>query len=628
MNSAFASISLIFLVNALCSAQERNIADDEIIKLVKSINDNPDLLHSDLTPAVFKLIDKGLPSVPYMLKLMKSDSQETRLRASRVLSGVTMAQHGFAIGQGWTQADGEKNWRKLWEKLGSLSYDDPPEKRLKSIILWEKWLAEMPSEAADVLHEAAEIALKQDWSNYWHRAFSDIATVQIQAKDSNGALATIQGMRDPEVRLERLVRVAQALARDGKREQALEVLRPVKTERGWREYFLDEVNLSWIDHLVSSGDLQAARQSIDELDSKKYRAQAFGDLALAYSKSGDGDRAAEYLAQAEKIAETLSAAYDRARTYSEVASLAAKMKNNEAARRLFQQARNAQQNADSGRKRSVLRFISEKEAEAGFVDDALRTASLLGRAESILDRWDDDGTLRRIAVAQLATNDTEGALRTAAPLENPVRDDWLGDLVAHKIAKREFGAAIAEAGKIVDASKKAVAILKVATAHAKLGDRKTATAVAARVELTHGPDYLLVGERVYFDYRLPQTWGVTYSQTNAFTTASHFHSVRLAAEVAEAAMILAQALDLRPEQSYAVLFEQITSDQIIRAVARAHASAGDAKEALTWAKQLGSAKSNAQGHEEWPALEQRIYALVGVAEGILARAGEKSKSAK
>ena len=137
-------LSMIFLAIAgiLCVLQEPNPTDEEIIKLVKAINDNPDPLHSDHTPAVHALIKRGLSSVPHVLKLMTVESSDTRMRSQRVLEGVTMAQYGFVSGKGWTKSGGEQQWMEFWTKLGNLCWTESLEKRTKSIVLWEKWIAE------------------------------------------------------------------------------------------------------------------------------------------------------------------------------------------------------------------------------------------------------------------------------------------------------------------------------------------------------------------------------------------------------------------------------------------------------------------------------------------------------
>jgi hypothetical protein len=101
-------------------------------------------------------------------------------------------------------------------------------------------------------------------------------------------------------------------------------------------------------------------------------------------------------------------------------------------------------------------------------------------------------------------------------------------------------------------------------------------------------------------------------------------SIERAAEVAASAMALAQALGQQPAESYAILFSDINAEEVTQALARAHAASGDVNEALIWAKRIGSSdKIKARDdHETRWAVERRIHALIGVAEGILDRSSE------
>src|SRR5262249_20941692 len=96
---------------------------------------------------------------------------------------------------------------------------------------------------------------------------------------------------------------------------------------------------------------------------------------------------------------------------------------------------------------------------------------------------------------------------------------------------------------------------------------------------------------------------------------------RRAGQVAAAAMELAQALGRKPEQSYAVLFDEFMAEEVVRALARTHAACGDPNQALAWAKQIGRS-DNVKAKDDFEAsgaVERRIHTLIGVAEGILDR---------
>src|SRR5262249_13229748 len=149
---------------------------------------------------------------------------------------------------------------------------------------------------------------------------------------------------------------------------------------------------------------------------------------------------------------------------------------------------------------------------------------------------------------------------------------------------------------------------------------------AARIELTRRDGRVFPGAagKERFDYRRPQSWGVRYDAGLDFTMQSARMRDRRAADVAAAAMTLQQALDERPAQSYAVLFNDILTEEVVRALAQAHAASGAPSDALAWARQVGSSrnvKSKEDDEGSW-AVQRRVYALIGVAEGILDRSSD------
>ena len=187
-----------------------------------------------------------------------------------------------------------------------------------------------------------------------------------------------------------------------------------------------------------------------------------------------------------------------------------------------------------------------------------------------------------------------------------------------------YGICKVAAEKADNPSRRAAAILKVATAHANSSDSKMAADVAGRIDLTPADEMRVqIFGKERFNYKLPRTWGDRYDDTSWSTMATIRRSSERAAEVAGAAMTLAQALGEKPAESYAVLFDDINTDVIIRTLARAHAASGDANEALAWAKKIGSnSKAKPHDNEQMWAVERRIHALIGVAEGILERSGD------
>jgi hypothetical protein len=523
-----------------------------------------------------------------------------------------------------------------------------------------------------LLREASEIALKQDEAQaYWcDQVLLQIGEIQVRAGDFDGALRSIRSSRYPYGRSTGLLRLAEGLARDGKRDRAFEIARALESDSGWPiRWAGDSVQLRWIEYLIASGGLERGEKGIDQLKSKSSHAEARRQLAVAYAKSEEAVRANAQFALALEAASGVKDDVRRARAMSEIADaqqsvgkadavkatirrladterfsdpwatftvlkasavLAAKAGNEKTARQLFLQAIEARTAVHRDNKLDAIRQTAQAQASVGYVEDALKTAWMIEHSDKYFGQdADREQALYSIATAQLKANDVEGAVRTALTIEHflQYRDDSLRAVVEHLIAKKDLKAALRTCQQFVNPSRKACAILLVATVHAKNGEPKLAREVAARIELASRDAYLPIGREDRFDYRNPRTWGVNYDASNVFTISSHLRSLERTAEVAAAAMTFAQAIGQVPDQSYSALFNDVNTNQVTQALARSHAASGDAKEAIAWAKQIGSsAKIGSEGNSDVArAVEQRIHALMGVAEGILDRADQTAR---
>jgi tetratricopeptide (TPR) repeat protein len=386
----------------------------------------------------------------------------------------------------------------------------------------------------------------------------------------------------------------------------------------------DAVELRWIENLVASGEIGREEKAIGQLKFNLYRPDAQMYLAVAYAEAKNTARASEHFTRAVDAASNLGdesecskalqkiagaqvtvGMADGAKTtirrlietvdfvkepsaklsaLREAAVVAAKAHDEQTAHRLFERAIEAQKTVGGTDGSDALKEIAAAQAGVGFLNDALKTTSLI--KSSVGDR---EAALYALAVAQGKTYDFESAVRTALSVKHydQYHDGALQMIAHHQIAKRDPKAALATAQNIKNPSEKAAAILKVATAQAKSGDRKTAADIAARIELTPPEDSLALFEKKRFDYRLPDTWGFRYDDHSFFTMGLHQMSTERAVKVASAAMELSLALGQQPEQSYAILFNEIKTGEIIQALARTHAASGNPNEALTWAKQIG-----------------------------------------
>ncbi len=118
----------------------------KIDDLIQHINESPDKLHGDHTPASMQLIDLGEAALDAVLQLMLDQDPDTRLRAQRVMEGITMKVHGFIPGRGWESPAGEMQWRDFWRALGNVNWEAPLDARKQGVALWTHWLAQRERE--------------------------------------------------------------------------------------------------------------------------------------------------------------------------------------------------------------------------------------------------------------------------------------------------------------------------------------------------------------------------------------------------------------------------------------------------------------------------------------------------
>lgn len=532
---------------------------------------------------------------------------------------------------------------------------------------------EVPS-VQSILREASELALKQGSQEKYslERVLLQIADQQIHAGDLEGALRSVRGSSYSSDRNPQLIRLVEAFARAGNKDRATEVSRLIEPGCGLTQDQMQQiVQVQWVRHLIAKGELQQASTAIEQIKSPKEHHEALRKLAVACSRIGDEAQATKYFTQAIEAAKAITRDYDRAcalwetayaqrligdvdkaqatllqsvenandfkdaRTkawaLSECAVIATKLKENETAQLLFDRAIKSLNAVDVSNemkffnKLVVIEHIAVNQASVGFIDEARKTASIIEHSEIKYASIEySDGALCAIVVAQIKSGDAAGAVNTALSLKycGDYRDDALNDIVAYQIGKCDLKAALITTEKIENPSRKAVAILKVASAQTKAGDRKAAGNIAAQIKLTHRSELqqLPNADNTAFDYRNPKSWIERYDALPFFTSTSYLTSIRSTAEVAAAAMELAQALDYKPVQSYAEIFNE-ADKEVVQSLARAHAAFGDPKEAVAWAKQIGSGEKIPEEDKNRVtlAVRRRIHALLGVAEGMLDR---------
>ncbi|MEZ4403192.1 MAG: hypothetical protein R3B06_24420 [Kofleriaceae bacterium] len=120
-----------------------------IASLVATLDDDPDLLHNDVTPAVWGLCAHQLAGAAAVVPLLEAAAPMTRLHASRALECAVASWFGFAPGQGYPDGSGaEARFRALWIANGSYGADLPAPARHAARVRWERWLAQHQGTAA------------------------------------------------------------------------------------------------------------------------------------------------------------------------------------------------------------------------------------------------------------------------------------------------------------------------------------------------------------------------------------------------------------------------------------------------------------------------------------------------
>lgn len=121
--------------------------------LAAAIDAHPEPLHADYTAEVRALIAIGLPGLAAVLPLLMADTELTRLRAQRVLEGVTRAWIGAQGGDRALQ----REWQALWARHGTYDWRAPAGARSASMRQWQDWLARIDAHRpADGRSEAGD----------------------------------------------------------------------------------------------------------------------------------------------------------------------------------------------------------------------------------------------------------------------------------------------------------------------------------------------------------------------------------------------------------------------------------------------------------------------------------------
>ena len=104
---------------------------------LRTLDDAPDMLHTDRTPAVRCLVEIGEPALEPLLQVLSSPAVTTRLRAQRAVEGITKRLFGFD-GRAWPEGALD-NWLQWWQEIG-YEHDSSETERAAGLQRLSTWI--------------------------------------------------------------------------------------------------------------------------------------------------------------------------------------------------------------------------------------------------------------------------------------------------------------------------------------------------------------------------------------------------------------------------------------------------------------------------------------------------------
>ena len=118
--------------------------------LAENIDAHPEPLHADYTAEVRALVNVGVASLEAVLPLLMAETELTRLRAQRVLEGVTRGLVNTA-----PKLRGQGDWEALWRRNGNYDWRGTEDERAASVRRWQDWLAAGGAPAGSAIEDPA-----------------------------------------------------------------------------------------------------------------------------------------------------------------------------------------------------------------------------------------------------------------------------------------------------------------------------------------------------------------------------------------------------------------------------------------------------------------------------------------
>ena len=382
--------------------------------------------------------------------------------------------------------------------------------------------------ARNTFDAAAGAARDMDMASIRDANLSKVASARAKAGDIDGAFAAIEKI-DDEFRVRVLRDIASAQAEAGEKQSARETLaKALETARG-----IDDSSeraralLVVAAALTEMGERQSARNTLTaavkaaQQDVNRYaslRAMDLRDIALAQARAGDEQSAQDTFAAAVAVAQGIRSEQARTKFLSKIESAQAKAKKADrapaAALRDTAQAQakagNEQSAQDTfaaavaaasairqppGRAHALL-DIAKAQVEAGDTQAARDTlAAALAAARDIDSSSFRANTLAGIALTKAEAGYIGDALAIAQSIDDPSPMSFaalvLREITAMQAQSGDIDGALAAARGIDDPSYRAEALVDIASAQTRAGDKQAARdTLAAALAATRGIDYL------------------------------------------------------------------------------------------------------------------------------------------
>jgi hypothetical protein len=114
------------------------MTDEDVDRAIASLDDDPDPLHGDQTPAVRRLADIGLPAVAPLAAPLLADGSMTRLHAQRAWESIVYARHGFVPGRGFPDDAAEETVGSVIAHVG-YDFQQPAAEREAAVARMRDW---------------------------------------------------------------------------------------------------------------------------------------------------------------------------------------------------------------------------------------------------------------------------------------------------------------------------------------------------------------------------------------------------------------------------------------------------------------------------------------------------------